>query len=196
MIKNLLFSMCLTFFLAIILVPVPANANSSKGMQVTSSGIINGVIGDQYGKRGTQFGPGDMPTYSLPLKIHNAPQNTVSYAIVIDDLDAVPVCGFTWVHWVVANLERSELVPNESLHAAGFIQGANSWYGGLGNLDQLSASVYGGMAPPDKTHTYNIRVFALDTKLALKNGFFLNQLYNAMDGHILAESILKGTYAK
>lgn len=193
--KNIIFGVCMAFFLAMVVIPLPANANSSKGMHVTSSGIVNGIIDDQYGKRGTQFGPGGMPTYSMPLKIENAPKNTVSYAIVIDDLDAVPFCGFTWIHWVVANLEKNKLVANESIHASGFIQGANSWYGALGKLDQLTASVYGGMAPPDKTHTYNIRVFALDTKLPLKNGFFLNDLYTAMDGHILAESVLKGTYA-
>lgn len=174
---------------------VNAKAQEQHQMTVTSTGIINGVIADQYGSKGTQFGPGGMPTYSLPLKISNAPQGTVSYAIIIDDHDAIPLFGFTWVHWVVANLEKNELAANESLQAKDFVQGANSWYGKLGGLDAIAASVYGGMAPPDKAHTYNIKVYALDTKLPLENGFFLNQLYHGMEGHILAQTVLKGAYA-
>lgn len=38
-------------------------------MNVTSSGIINGVIGAQYGGRGTQFNENNIPTYSLPFKV-------------------------------------------------------------------------------------------------------------------------------
>lgn len=184
--------------LAVLLVPLAASSVASAGaqreMQVTSSGIVDGVIADQYGQRGSQFGAGNMPSYSLPLKITNAPKGTVSYAVVIDDHDAIPVCGFTWIHWVVANLDRNELIANESLSAKDFVQGANSWYGAVGGLDPVTASAYGGMAPPDKPHIYNIRVFALDTKLPLEKGFFLNQLYMAMDGHILAEATLKGSY--
>lgn len=188
----------LAVVVAAMLVPFAASSAASAGtrheMQVASSGIVNGVIADQYGQRGAQFGAGNMPSYSLPIKITNAPEGTVSYAIVIDDHDAIPVCGFTWIHWVVANLERNELMDNESLTAKDFVQGANSWYGAIGGLDPVAASAYGGMAPPDKPHLYTIRVFALDTKLPLEKGFFLNQLYSAMDGHILAEATLKGSY--
>ncbi len=35
-------------------------------MKVTSTGILHGVISDEYGKRGTQFNAHGMPTYSLP----------------------------------------------------------------------------------------------------------------------------------
>lgn len=173
----------------------PMQAQAKEKMTVTSAGIIDGRIADVYGSKGTQFGPGGMPTYSLPLKINNAPKGTVSYAIVIDDYDAVPLFGFTWIHWLAANLERDELAANESVQARDFVQGANSWYGKLGGLDAITASVYGGMAPPDGAHTYNIKVYALDTKLPLEKGFFLNQLYREMEGHVLAEATLKGVYS-
>ena len=54
-------------------------------MKVTSTGILHGVISDEYGKRGTQFNAHGMPTYSLPLSIQAAPAGTVSYAIVLED---------------------------------------------------------------------------------------------------------------
>ena len=51
-------------------------------MIVTSTGIIDGVIQDQYGGRGTQFNENGVPTFSLPLKIEEAPEGTVSFAVV------------------------------------------------------------------------------------------------------------------
>ena len=52
------------------------------------------------------------------------------------------------------------------------------------------------MTPPDKSHTYELHIFALDEMLDLKNGFYLNELYEKMEGHILEEAILKGIYEK
>ena len=49
-------------------------------------------------------------------------------------------------------------------------------------------------SPPDATHLYELHVFALDTKLQLDNGFYLNELYRQMDGHILEQCTIKGTY--
>ena len=50
------------------------------------------------------------------------------------------------------------------------------------------------MAPPDKPHIYDLKVYALDTLLPLENGFFYNELCRAMEGHILAEAVLSGIY--
>ncbi len=163
-------------------------------MKVTSKGIVNGVIEDKYGKRGqcNEFG---MPIYSLPLKIEDAPTNAVSYAIFLEDKDAYPVSGgFSWVHWTACNITKTELEENESQNA-NFIQGVNSWISmrGGSNPPEL-CSYYGGMAPPDKEHTYEINVYALDCMLDLKNGFYMNELFNAMEGHILDHYNLKGTY--
>jgi Raf kinase inhibitor-like YbhB/YbcL family protein len=163
-------------------------------MNAYSTGIINGIIEDKYGKRGTQFNVGDMPTYSLPVKIENEPKGTISFAIVLEDKDAIPVFGFSWIQWTVANLIRNEVMENESISATDFIQGANSWYGALGGVSVKDASFYGGMAPPDAPHTYEMHVYALDTKLNLKNGFFMNELYKAMEGHILEQVTIKGVY--
>ena len=40
-------------------------------MVVTSTGITNGVIQNQYGGRGTQFNENGIPTYSLPGLCHS-----------------------------------------------------------------------------------------------------------------------------
>ena len=78
-------------------------------MKLSSQGIVNGVILDHYGKRGP-MNEYEMPTVSLPLKIEDAPANTVSYALVLEDKDAYPVTkGFVWIHWLAANIIRNEL---------------------------------------------------------------------------------------
>lgn len=92
-------------------------------MIVTSTGIINGFISKKYGGYGTQFNENNVPSYSLPFKIENAPENTSSFAFVLEDKDAYPVVGFTWIHWLGANLKKSEVKENESQTAADFIQG-------------------------------------------------------------------------
>ncbi|MBY0754012.1 YbhB/YbcL family Raf kinase inhibitor-like protein [Clostridium sardiniense] len=165
-------------------------------MKVTSAGINNGVIEEKYGKKGSEFNSFGMPTYSLPIKIEDAPANTVSFALVLEDKDAYPVTkGFTWIHWVAANITKDHIRENESQNAKDFIQGVNSWHSELGgNLSRGESSYYGGMAPPDAPHIYEIHVFALDKLLDLKDGFYLNELYKEMEGHIIDQDTLKGVY--
>lgn len=163
-------------------------------MKVSSSALKRGFFEDIYGHRGHPGNGGAMVTYSLPLEISGAPDQTVTYAIVMEDKDAVPVCGFTWIHWLVANLKRTSLQADESVRATDFVQGTNSWSGKLGGLDRLAASYYGGMSPPDRTHLYEVHVYALDCELDLKRGFYFNELHKAMDGHILDCATLKGFY--
>lgn len=153
-------------------------------MRVTSTGIINGIIEDKYGKFGEHFLEG-MPSYSLPFKIDGAPEETVSFAVILDDKDAIPVAGFNWMHWLVANLTQTDVAENESSHInTNFIQGNNSW----------NVPLYGGMAPPDRPHTYDLTIYALDALLPLKVGFSYEKLMAAMDGHILASTTVKGVY--
>lgn len=165
-------------------------------MNITSTGIIDGIIHDKYGKRGECNALG-MPTYSLPLSITDAPEGTKSFAVIIDDKDAFPVSGgFSWVHWTAANICRTELLENESQTATDFVQGVNSWISIQGGQHpEEFCCYYGGMAPPDAPHIYDIRVYALDTVLDLKNGFHLNELHRQMRGHILEEAVIHGEYA-
>ena len=126
------------------------------------------------------------------MKIEGAPTGTKSYAIVIEDKDAYPISGgFVWFHWLLANLTRNELFENESISAKDFIQGCNSWFSQNG---REASSFYGGMAPPDAPHLYEIHVYALDILLDLNNSFYLNELYHKMDRHILESYTLKGIY--
>lgn len=165
-------------------------------MKVFSSGMVDGVFDDKYGKRGTQVSEAGIPSCSIPVKIEDAPAGTVCYALVLEDKDAYPVSGgFSWIHWLVANVTRNELLENESQTGTDFVQGANSWTSIQGGSQSATlSSFYGGMCPPDTAHLYEVHVYALDSVLELKNGFLFNELHRKMDGHILAQCTLKGLY--
>lgn len=167
-------------------------------MIVTSTGIKNGKIDAKYGKNGTHFNENGMPTYSLPFQIEGAPADTVSYAIVMEDKDAYPVSGgFAWIHWLAADITRTEILENESQTATDFVQGSNSWTSIQGGQQSRElSSFYGGMAPPDAPHIYELHVFALDQRMDLKPGFYFNELYRSMEGHILDQYTLKGSYSE
>ncbi|NMD38954.1 MAG: YbhB/YbcL family Raf kinase inhibitor-like protein [Christensenellaceae bacterium] len=165
-------------------------------MIIKSKGIKNGIIDDKYGKRGlcNSFG---MPVISIPLEIIDYPEGTVSFAIFMEDKDAYPVSkGFSWVHWLAANITDNVIEEDASRKNKNIIQGANSWMSIQGGSNSREdCSFYGGMAPPNEPHIYETYVYALDTMLNLKNGFYLNELFKAMEGHILASACIKGEYS-
>lgn len=168
-------------------------------MKITSSSIVDGYLDAKFGYRGTQFSKNQKPNRSLQLSWSDLPAGTKTLALIFIDHDAVPVCGFTWVHWTVANIDPalSELPENASLDMD-LLQGVTSWHSGLlpegMRLSKEEASGYGGCAPPDKTHQYTLTLYALDTALDLQPGFYINELIKAMEGHVLAKAKLQMLY--
>ena len=45
---------------------------------------------------------------SIPIEFKNIPENTKSFALIIDDPDAIPVAGKISVHWVVIDIPPSD----------------------------------------------------------------------------------------
>lgn len=203
--KKRLLALSTTLILMVVFLSCTNTQSNSDGgkniMKVSSSGInAEGVIDDKYGVNGDAANiKSGVPILSLPIKIENAPAGTVSYAIVIEDKDAFPVShGFSWVHWVVADITDPNIAEGASRSNPKFSQGVNSWWSPQGgNQAPDTVSYYGGMYPPegDRAHNYEIHVFALDVKLNLTNGFYMNNLYRAMKGHVLATTTIEGTYA-
>ena len=125
---------------------------------------------------------------SPPLQWSDAPQNTQSFALISDDPDA-PVG--TWVHWVLYNVPGTstslpEAVPKQDELPDGSRHGRSSW----------GRSAYGGPCPPGGTHRYFFKLYALDTVLDLAAGAGKEQLLQAMEGHILAQTELMGLYSR
>jgi Raf kinase inhibitor-like YbhB/YbcL family protein len=69
-----------------------------------SPGIINNTIEKRFGKFSSEKLEG-VPTLSLPISWSHLPEGTKSLALIIQDYDAVPVCGFSWIHWLVSDID-------------------------------------------------------------------------------------------
>ena len=168
-------------------------------MKIYSNNIHNGYIDDAMGKRGQQFIQGKKPSRSFHLAWEDLPPSTISLALIFTDEDAIPVCGFTWIHWTVANIDPvlDELPENASEHL-NLLEGVTSWSSGIipedWRINKADDAGFGGCAPPDKEHLYTIELYALDKKLMLSQGFFMNDLLKAMKGHVLDKCILEALY--
>ena len=124
-----------------------------------------------------------------PLTISGKPEGTESLALIMDDPDAKAAVGKVWVHWVVWNIHPWEQVGRdefeEDLICSHAIEGTTD-FGEVG---------YGGPAPPDKRHTYVFKLYALDTRLDLPDKSTKADVEKAMEGHIIEQTQLTGTYA-
>jgi Raf kinase inhibitor-like YbhB/YbcL family protein len=129
---------------------------------------------------------------SPPLTWSGAPAGTKSLALIVDDPDAPDPAAprMTWVHWVLYNLPQvatglAEGVPAAAL-PAGTREGVNDW----------GRTGYGGPCPPIGRHRYFHKLYALDTVLPDLGRPRKAALEKAMQGHILAQAVLVGTYQK
>jgi Raf kinase inhibitor-like YbhB/YbcL family protein len=116
----------------------------------------------------------------------NAPTDTKSYALIMDDQDAM---GFS--HWVIFNIPSiatglDAALSTDAELADGSLQGRNSTYvrGYLGPCPPM----FGG------PHRYAFTLYALDTMLELDSLTIQKDLVAAMEGHILAEAQLIGSF--
>jgi len=140
------------------------------------------------------FGEGDLipvrfscdgQNISPELEIVSPAIGTITLALIVDDPDA-PV-GI-WNHWVEYDIvvESGDQLWPEDAGRLG-VQGVNSW-----NL-----SGYGGPCPPQgENHRYFFTVFALDAELLIPEGVDSDALRMAMEGHILGQAQLMGTYSR
>jgi Raf kinase inhibitor-like YbhB/YbcL family protein len=96
----------------------------------------------------------------------------------------------TYVHWVLYDIPPSanglpEAVSEEQL-PEGTRQGKNDW----------KRIGYGGPCPPIGRHRYFHKLYALDTVLNDLGAPAKADLERAMEGHVLAQAELVGTYQK
>lgn len=164
----------------------PQNTNSSKddGVQVTSPSFQSMTeIPDVFTCHGDDKSP--------EINWSGIPEEAQSLVLIMEDPDA-PLG--TWVHWIVYNLppEISGLHEGSSIAKSmtnslppGASLGINSW----------KRADYGGPCPPTGTHRYFFRLYALDIQLDVENPD-RKTIDLAMNGHILGQGELVGTYQK
>jgi len=125
---------------------------------------------------------------SPPLSWNNAPANTQSFVLIMDDPDAP---GGTWDHWIVYDIPAGTTSLAEDAGASGdgglpsgAEHGTNSW----GN------DYYQGPAPPSGTHRYYFKLYALSVSQLNPSGTNKTAIEAAMTGKILGQTELMGTY--
>ena len=154
-------------------------------LELRSSAFVHqGEIAPQYTCDGKDFSP--------PLSWTGVPAGAKSLALIVDDPDAPDPKApkRVYVHWVLYDIPVGapglpEAVTPEGL-PAGTREGLNDW----------GRTGYGGPCPPIGRHRYFHKLYALDTVLPDLKRPTKAQLLAAMEGHVLAQAELVGTYQR
>lgn len=155
----------------------PAGDHHQNGdMHITSSAFADG-------ERMPRVHTCDAEDVSPALEFTDVPSGAASLVLIVDDPDA-PVG--TWTHWTAWNIPPDATGVPYGSAPKDAVEGSTSF----------GSSGYGGPCPPSGTHRYFFRLFALDTDLDLGPEADVRALRAAMQGHVIAEATLMGTYSR
>ena len=143
----------------------------------------NGHIPSKYTCEGEDVSP--------PLAWEGVPDDAKSLVLIIDDPDAPDPKApkMVWVHWVVYN------IPNDTRSLPENAGKARSPQGSLLGLNDFKKDGVWRSVSADWRHRYFHKLYALDVTLDLR-GATKSQIERAMQGHVLANAELVGTYQK
>ena len=110
------------------------------------------------------------------------PNGTVSLALTLEDLDAV---GATYDHWVAFNMPAT----TPGIPEGDIVPGA------LGSTTD-GQTKYLGPCPQSGTHRYVFRLYAVNKPLELEEGATKTELIQVMQGSIIQQAELMGTFGE
>ena len=167
------------------LATVSLAADDARTLTITSSAFTeHGSIPVEYTCDGEDASP--------PLSWSGVPSRTRGLALIVDDPDAPdPAAPRTiWVHWVLYNLpsDSTGLAAGVARTALprGTREGRNDWH----------RTGYRGPCPPVGRHRYRFTLYALDIELPDMDEPSKTQLLKAVQGHVIADATLAGTYRR
>ena len=132
----------------------------------------------------------DGPNTSPHLTANGAPAGTRSLALTMIDIDVpspdAPVTEFT--HWLVWDVP----VPGRTVE---FLEG-HAPKGSTEGANEGGGTGYTGPCPRLGVHRYVFTLYAVDTMLELPEGADRETVEAALEGHVLAETALTGTYER
>jgi len=166
--------------------PAEPNAAAKEGrkmkIQLTSPAFKQGEpIPGKHSCSGADVSP--------PLAIASVPKEAKSLVLILDDPDAP---SGSWIHWILYGIPPQTTAIPEGTSAKGTSPvtaqlGKNSW----------GRTEWGGPCPPPGgKHRYFFRLYALDTELSLPRGTPKPDVMRAIEGHILAQGELMGTFQR
>jgi Raf kinase inhibitor-like YbhB/YbcL family protein len=149
--------------------------NSQTVMTITSSAFANNAtIPSKYTCDGDNVNP--------PLTFSGVPKEAKSLVLLVEDPDAP---GGTYHHWSVYNIPPT---------TSGIAE--NSKPAGSEGITDFGTAQYGGPCPPNGSHHYHFKLYALDTMLELSSKATFNEIQNAMTNHAISSSELIGLYSR
>lgn len=163
------------------------------------------IIPDQFGTNANaQDLTSDINQHSFPFNVSNLASETHYLAWTLIDYDTVPLIGFAWIHWQLANYpvtyNEVKIEADLSLRV-NYPQGKNSlssivqrirkpfW-----NLKSTHESLevhYQGPRPRSGIHHYRLTVYGLRHPLVIQKGFYQSDLMNQLDSSIVTETVSK-----
>jgi len=159
----------------ILLAVIASIAAEGATMKITSSAFQEGGnIPSKFTCDGSDTSP--------PLQITGVPSEAKSLVLIADDPDAP---GGLFTHWLIWNIPPQTNSISEGSAPKG-VPGTNDF----------GKSGYKGPCPPPGTHRYSFKIYALDRELDLRGGAKRSQLDAAMKGHVVAQGVLVGRYAR
>jgi Raf kinase inhibitor-like YbhB/YbcL family protein len=168
--------------------------NMPEAFVITSESFSNGgVIPERLARKAG---------VSPQLSWRNVPPGTERVLLVMDDPDARPVCGYTWVHWV-ANVPANVSSLPEGASGGGWTEQPKTLSSGS------TSTAYQGPFPPSGTHRYFIKAYAMDrsfrdadfqdlarsAKAKDTRSYTREHIESQFGSSILASAEISGTYS-
>lgn len=169
------------------------SGSSGSSFTLTSEDYTNGeaipvIHADDSGMNGTQWcANGDAENLSPQYSWENAPEGTLSYALIMDDES--PPCGeddLACRHWAVYNIPAS---------VNSFDRGVDTSQ--IQGVVEADPGFYVGPCPPENdNHTYTTTIYALniDTSLVGDTRYSRSEFENIFINEILDQAEITGTY--
>lgn len=133
----------------------------------------------------------DGENVSPPLEWSGVPQGARSLVLIIDDPDAPDPKAprMTWVHWLLINIPPLANGLPEAAKEGDLPTGTRA------GLNSGKRRAYSGPCPPVGRHRYFHKLYALDTVLDTAVAPDVDEVKQAMEGHVLASVEFFATYA-
>ena len=124
-----------------------------------------------------------------PLEISDVPQNAESLTLIMDDPDAATDPdgpGKTFTHWMIWNIPPNTRNIDAENITSQAIQGIN-------DSEKVG---YTGPCPPNGTHRYFFKLYALNRKLDLTPNVTNQELEREINNSMIVKAELVGLYSK
>lgn len=133
-----------------------------------------------------------------PLSWTNTPAGTLSFVLIVHDVDVVMGRGMgDNPHWVVFNIPATATSLAEGLPMTATLPDGSVQMGRPGRGGAPATAGYFPFAPPPGfVHHYDFDLYALDTKLTLDTAATRADIEKGLEGHVLGKAVLQTRFKR